>query len=101
MSFKRILICGCLAALMSTGCASDPGRTHDSGLLDDKVTAQRVYAALQRGGAEFRSVKVEALKGVVTLSGTVPTEQHRERAEALAKSQERVSKVDDRLEVRR
>ena len=101
MNAQVILRWVCLAALVVTGCQSDPSRTHDTGLLDDKVTAERVAAALQREGPEFRAVKIDTLKGVVTLSGTVPTSDGRTRAESLARNVDGVTKVNDRIELRR
>ena len=64
---------------------ASPSRTHDPDLLDDKVITQRVLSALNNSGAEFRAIKVETVKGVVFLSGTVPSPEIRQRAEEIAK----------------
>lgn len=95
----HLLTCSLLAASLLSACKSNQDRTHDAGLLDDKVTTQRVLAALQRGGPDFRSVKVETTSGSVVLSGTVPSPEARHRAELLAKTVNRVSKLRDEIDV--
>lgn len=91
-----LTICGLTGA---TGCASNPNHTHRGNLLDDKVTIQRVQAALKRAGQEFQYVTVTVNDGEVTLSGKVKTDQLRQRAEEIAKSTDRVTAVKDELQV--
>jgi hyperosmotically inducible periplasmic protein len=85
-------------AALGAGCKSDPDRTRAT-LLDDKVIAERVAAALRVGGPHLKSIKVQTDHGVVTLTGTVPSLQERARAESLAKNVDNVSKLADHLEV--
>jgi osmotically-inducible protein OsmY len=70
-------------------------------LLDDKVTTQRILAALGRAGPELGAVKVNTTNGVSVLSGFVPTDGLRERAEAIARQVHRATRVDDQIQIRR
>lgn len=79
------------------GCGSNSSQTHNPDLLDDKVTTQRVRAALHRGGAQFQGVTVHTSNGVVMLTGAVASPQERQQAESLARSVHRVSKLDDKI----
>jgi len=98
---RTCIVISLSATIALTGCSSNPGRTHDPDLLDDKVTTQRVSAALTRGGPDFRTIEVETTKGVVVLSGTVRSQEVRERAEAIVRSAGSVAKLEDRLEIQR
>lgn len=89
-----------LSCLAFTGCASNLNRTHRGQLLDDKVTAQRVQAALARAGNDFTDVHAVVTDGVVVLSGSVRSLDTRARAERIASAIRRVSNVEDDLQVR-
>lgn len=90
-----------LALVVGPGCQSNPDRTHDAGLLDDKVIVDRVADALSRNGAPLRAVRVESNHGVVTLRGTVQTWQQRQKAESLASHVDNVTRVENEIEVGR
>lgn len=91
------------AALLgiSCGCALHRHKQVGASMLDDKVTADRVEAALRAGPKELKAVQVKSCGGVVILSGVVPSEEARERAMQLAKSVHRATMVADHLQVRR
>ena|SRR5215831_5554208 len=86
--------------LSLSGCGTSPKHTHRPDLLDDKVTAERVKAALDRSGPEFKDIDVQASNGRVMLGGRVPSAEAKGRAEQIALSTHRVKDIDDRLEVR-
>ena len=95
------LILVCLLALPFAGCHSaNPNRTYRGNLIDDKVTSQRVKDALNRAGPDFHQIQVSTDKGVVTLTGLVKNEQERERAEQIARADQRVTDLKDNLQVR-
>ncbi len=101
-SLSQIAFALALSAVVSlSACTSSPSRTHDPDLLDDKVTTQRVSAALSNAGPDFQGIKVETRKQVVVLTGTVRSSEIRQRAEQLAKSVQRDAKLDDRIEIKR
>jgi osmotically-inducible protein OsmY len=91
-----VAVSGFLAA---TGCGSNPAKTQRPELLDDKVTAGRVEAALHRAGPEFKHVSVQALNGDVTLTGRVRSPADKSRAEEIANSLSRVKGVKDELRI--
>ncbi len=96
----------CLAAMLLAssawiGCASsNPNRTHEGRLLDNKVTADRVHAALSKEGPEFRHVEVTGTREGITLKGSVASAETRSRAEEIAKHVDRSVALRDRLSVR-
>jgi osmotically-inducible protein OsmY len=87
----------CLCAALA-GCGSNPAKTQRPDLLDDKVTAGRVEAALHRAGPDFDHVAVQANGGRVTLSGRVRTVQDKTRAEEIARSVKRVRELQNEIE---
>lgn len=88
-------------ALALCGCNSNPNKPHEGALIDDKVTSQRVKAALNRAGPQFKNVHVTTTgEGTVTLSGSVNSEQDRSRAETAARSVYRVKDLQDDLQVK-
>jgi osmotically-inducible protein OsmY len=86
-------------ALGLTGCASRSSGTHDPTLLDDKVTAQRVAAALRSGGPDFKEIKVQIRNGETILSGKASSLETRQRAEELVKDLPRVNRLRDDIQV--
>ncbi len=99
---KQIIIMACCIFFVAlwTGCGTNQNHTYRGELLDDKVTLQRVEAALSQGGPDFKNVQVDVTNGVVTLNGKVATAQRRIRAENMARSVRREAKLEDELQVR-
>lgn len=83
------------------GKEANPSATHEGPLIDNKVIAQRVQAALQQEGAEFQHVTVDATKEEVVMTGTVPSEKARERAAEIARGVEHKIKLKNELKVGR
>ncbi len=97
---KVLLLPAALLTVLLAGCNSaHPDRTHNADLLDDKVTAQRVQAALQRAGPQFNHVHAGVTNGTVVLSGSVSSPQLRQQAEDIAKSSHRARKLENDLDV--
>lgn len=66
--------------------------------IDDAEITTKVKAAIfAEPGLKTLQISVETVKGVVTLSGSVDSQQHSDTAKALAGAVNGVSKVDDRL----
>ncbi len=83
----------------SSGCLFHHHKQVNAGLLDDKVTADRVEAAL-KDSPDLKQVRVEANGGEVTLSGTVKNAGAKERAAQLARRVHRVHKLNNDIQVR-
>lgn len=96
---SRIALLCLSLALGLSGCAVNRSRTYRGGLLDDKVTTQRVQAALKRAGPDFNNIEVQTTKGTVILSGTVNSAETKSHAEAIARSTHRASDLQDDLQV--
>jgi osmotically-inducible protein OsmY len=72
-----------------------------SNLLDDKTTTARVEAALRSNGTiDLSGIQATTTNSVVTLRGTVPSLQAKNRAAAITRGLDRVKEVHDEIEVR-
>jgi osmotically-inducible protein OsmY len=100
MKRAAIILVAFWLSLAIEGCGSNPSKTQRPDLLDDKVTAGRVDAALRRGGPAFDHVSTQATGGHVTLTGQVSTAQDKSRAEEIARSVERVHELQDKIQVK-
>ena len=80
--------------------ASSAGSTAAVALDDTGITTKIKAALVQDSELSALDVKVETHGGAVTLSGTAPTAQAKERAEGLAKGVEGVQRVSNNLEVK-
>lgn len=89
------------ALVVLWGCGGFPPHEKQTGrLLDDKVTARRVQAALTNNlSYNFPRVRVAATNGTVTLSGYVENDAQRQEAAALAQSVDQVRKVQNGLQL--
>jgi osmotically-inducible protein OsmY len=100
MKLLHLSVIAFLALSLSACNSPPPDRTHEGGLLDDKVTTERVSAALQRGGPDFRRIQVQTpTEGHVVLSGRVRSPEVKQRAEDLARATGRVKRLDDNIEI--
>lgn len=88
-----------VALVTSAGCVSAPGRAR----VDDVALRSGVSASLSKDAdlARLAKVDVDPSTGVVTLSGSVPTQADREKAGRLACAVKGVGVVYNDLEVRR
>lgn len=100
LGFAALIIAAANLAVIE-GCGSPPPHEKRTGrLLDDKVTAARVRAALTNNiSYEFPRVVVATTNGTVTLSGYVENEVQRREATTLTQSVGRVTKVENVLQI--
>ncbi len=76
------------------------GAAKNSIVSDSTITTVIKTVFLSDPRVRGANLRVETLNGVVTLSGTVPTEEAKNAALAIAKSTENVSDVFSKLEVK-
>jgi hypothetical protein len=86
-----------LAGSCSGGCGKSPWHTHEGELLDDDVLQQRVQAALQRHGKQFKDVRAQVTDGALVLSGNVISDDLRARSEEISLGVHGIKKVDDQI----
>lgn len=91
------LLAACSRTETQAGAPGKTGSTADRQLTEQVRTAMTADATLS---AQARSISVTAENGVVTLRGTVTSNEEADRVEALAKAVKGVVRVDDQLEVR-
>lgn len=72
---------------------------HETALLDHKVIAMRVQAALKKEGTEFGEVTVEGTREDVVLTGTVKSEKAKARAAEIARGVDAKVKLKNELRV--
>ncbi len=98
---KKSLLClSCLVLALCVlhGCKSvNPAKTQ--GLLPDSAIAAEVRARIERAG--LPPVRVFVLDGRVTLSGTVPSQEAKQKMIAAARSVKGVSLVAADLELQK
>jgi len=81
------------------GCQTTPNQTADRELTDSAVTAKvKTKLAEDRAGT-LTQIKVDTVKNIVYLSGTVPTSDDRMRAEQVTRTIDGVKNVVNNLEV--
>ncbi len=98
---RRCLGAVLLAWVTASGCASaNPQSTHEGKLLDNKVTAERVHAALRRAGPRFSHVEVNASREGIALTGRVASAETRSRAEEIAREVDPQVNLTDQVSVR-
>ncbi len=99
--FENALSWGlCAGLVLFTGCAGHHTSSRTAHLLDDKVITDRVEAALrQASSSNFSNVRVDTADAVVTLSGSVPNLQTKEKAIRVAKGVQNVREVDNKIQV--
>lgn len=104
---SRAFILGALIALGAAGCASEPH--HYAGTKQERSTSQAVSdsALSARIKSSFatdslvkaRDIKVDVMRGVVTLNGTVNSRAERDKAISIARNTTGVVEVKDNLKV--
>jgi hypothetical protein len=96
-----VVVCGGLIILGMCGCIGMHRHQVGGEMLDDKVTNERVQAALKADSSNYYTgVEVNTTNGIVTLSGFVRTEEEKAKAVELAKTVRRVKELKDTLQVK-
>jgi hyperosmotically inducible protein len=67
---------------------------------DTEITAKIKAAFLAESGLKTLQISVDTVKGVVTLSGSVDTQQHSDTAKAMASAVSGVNKVNNELAIK-
>jgi BON domain len=101
MRRRLTFIAAVLTAVAVAGCQTATGRTSGT-LIDDGSTTATVKSKLvAERAANFTSVGVDTVNGVVHLTGVVETPEQRMRAEQLAWETRGVRQVVNNLQVQR
>jgi hyperosmotically inducible periplasmic protein len=83
------------------GCRTPAGRTAGD-VVDDATSTSKVKAKLLEDGVlKGLGISVDTFEGQVTLTGAVPNEEQRGRAEAITRSVYGVKKVNNLLNIRK
>ena len=75
----------------------EQGDKADIGIKDAEITAKVKAAIFAEPGLKTLQISVDTIKGVVTLSGSVDTQQNSDTARALAGAVSGVNDVNNRL----
>ena len=75
----------------------EQGEKADVGIKDAEITAKVKAAIFAEPGLKTLQISVDTIKGVVTLSGSVDTQQNSDTARALAGAVSGVHDVNNRL----
>lgn len=96
----RIRLAACAAAaLVASLTLAACGKTVTASMDDQSITARVRTALLNEPNLAARNIDVQTAQHVVTLSGTVPSTEQRDRAIAVARSSTGVSDVRSDLRI--
>jgi osmotically-inducible protein OsmY len=97
--FMTLAAAICVAVL--AGCAGTPNQESTGEYLDSSVITAKVKAALLNAeNLPSSEISVASFKGGVQLSGFVPTETDKARAEVVARDVDGVKSVTNSIEVK-
>jgi hyperosmotically inducible periplasmic protein len=109
MTTKHAVVLGALIALGAAGCASGPLSPTYAGNKQERSATQEVSDASLSASiktkfaadalVKARDIKVDVMRGVVTLSGTVNSSAERDKAIAIARDTRGVTEVKSNLSV--
>ena len=83
------------------GCQAMTGRTTGENIDDTTLTTSVKTALAKEKASSLTRVDVDTVKGVVTLTGVVPTAADKARAVEIARGVNGVKKVVDNLQVQK
>lgn len=89
-----------MIASLATGCQTLTGRSAKEHFNDKWLTHETKATIVARNANALTAVDVDVNRGVVYLTGTVPTAEHKARAEQAARGVNGVRDVVSHLEVR-
>jgi hyperosmotically inducible protein len=104
----RALVLGALIALGAAGCANSPPatyagnnqeRTATQSMSDGALSAKIKTAFAVDSGVNASDIKVDSMRGVVTLTGTVKTAAERDKAISIARDTKGVVEVKNHIKV--
>jgi hyperosmotically inducible protein len=100
--FKTILSAmSLMMALGFSACQSTTGKTAGQTMTDSRITAAVQSKLTADRMANFARVDVDTERGVVNLSGIVPSTEQKDRAETLTRQVEGVKRINNNLQVQR
>lgn len=89
-----------MALLLGLGaCQSTTGKTAGESMTDTKITAAVQTKLTSDRIANFTRVDVDTERGVVNLSGVVPSSDQRSRAEELTRQVNGVTRINNNLQI--
>ena len=89
-----------MALLLGLGaCQSTTGKTAGETMTDTKITAAVQTKLTSDRISNFTRVDVDTERGVVNLSGVVPSSDQRSRAEELTRQVNGVTRVNNNLQI--
>jgi len=105
----RALVLGALIAVGAAGCASNPPPTTYAGAKQERSASQEasdatLSARIKTSFAaddlvKARDIKVDVMRGVVTLNGTVNSPAERDKAISIARNTKGVTEVKSNLKL--
>lgn len=104
----RALVLGALIAVGAAGCANEPPatyagnkqeRTVTQSMSDGALSAKIKTAFVTDSGVNAGDIKVDSMRGVVTLTGTVKTAAERDKAISIARDTKGVVEVKNHIKV--
>ena len=97
---KALLVSIGMVCLLSVGaCQSTTGKTAGQTMTDSKITASVQSKLTADRVSNFTRVDVDTERGVVNLSGVVPSPEQKTRAEELARQVNGVTRINNNLQV--
>ena len=100
--FKAIVgIMMLVGVLGLTACQKTTGKTAGQTMTDSRITASVQSKLTADRVSNFARVDVDTERGVVNLSGIVPSADQKARAEELARQVEGVTRVNNNLQIQR
>jgi hyperosmotically inducible periplasmic protein len=100
MMVKTAVLASGMVCLLSLGaCQSTTGKTAGQTMTDSKITASVQSKLTADRMANFTRVDVDTERGVVNLSGVVPSPEQKTRAEELTRQVNGVTRINNNLQV--
>ena len=98
---SRTLVAVCtMALLLGLGaCQSMTGKTAGESMTDTKITAAVQTKLTSDRASNFARIDVDTERGVVNLSGVVPSTDEKRRAEELTRQVNGVTRINNNLQV--
>ncbi|WP_447980011.1 BON domain-containing protein [Candidatus Nitrospira bockiana] len=88
-----------LVMMAATGCQSMTGKTAGESMSDSAITAKVQSKLTADRLSNFTRVDVDTERGIVNLSGVVPTAEQKARAAELTRQVEGVKRVNNNLQI--
>jgi osmotically-inducible protein OsmY len=96
---RELAIGLCLAVAGATGCQSTSGKTAGQAMSDASMSTAVQATLTGDRVSNFTRVDVDTERGIVTLTGVVPSADHKARAGELARQVDGVKRVNNRLQI--